>query len=105
MKTLYVAATAALALCMTGTALAAGDTVAGKAKAATICIACHGADGNSINPMFPKLAGQHARYLETQLKAFKSGQRKHPQIGPTSPPLMETDIRNLAAWYASQGQR
>ena len=103
MKTLYVAASAAaLAVIFAGTANARGNAAAGKMKAATICIACHGADGNSINPLFPKLAGQHEKYLEKQLKAFKSGQRNSPQCSPMVKPLTEADIRNLAAWYASQ---
>ena len=105
MKSLCVAATAALALCMTGTALAAGSASAGRSKAATVCIACHGVDGNSTNPLFPKLAGQHEKYLEKQLRAFKSGQRSDPQMTPFVKPLTDADIRNLAAWYASQRQR
>ena len=105
MKTLNVAASAALALCMAGTASAAGDAMAGKMKAATICIACHGADGNSTNPLFPKIAGQHEQYLEKSLRAYKSGQRSDPQMSPMSKPLTDADIRNLAAWYASQRQK
>ncbi|RKZ34244.1 MAG: cytochrome c [Gammaproteobacteria bacterium] len=103
MKMLYVAASAAvLAMIFADTAYARGDAVAGKMKAATICVACHGTDGNSINPLFPKLAGQHERYLEKSLKAFKSGQRNSPQCSPMVKSLTEADIRNLAAWYASQ---
>ena len=49
-----------------------GDPAAGKAKSVT-CAACHGPDGNSTNPEWPKIAGQHARYVTKQLMAFKEG--------------------------------
>ena len=58
----------------------AGDPEAGKRKA-IVCSACHGPDGNSINPLWPKLAGQHAAYLTKQMKAFRSGERKDPGHG------------------------
>ena len=80
---------------------AAGDAAAGKAKAA-VCAACHGADGNSMNPMWPKLAGQHAPYLVAQLKAFKSGTRKNPLMSPQAAALSDKDMENLAAYFSSQ---
>ncbi len=79
----------------------AGDAVAGKQKA-VVCSACHGIDGNSINPLWPKLAGQHAAYLAKQMKAFRSGERKDPVMAPMAMPLNDTDIDDLAAFYASQ---
>ncbi len=79
----------------------AGDADAGKGKAAA-CGACHGADGNSLVPNFPKLAGQHAAYLSKQLKDFKSGARKDPTMAPMAAPLSEQDIEDLAAFFASQ---
>ena len=85
-------------------AVAGGDAVAGKAKA-IVCSACHGADGNSTNPVWPKLAGQHAAYVVKQLKAFKSGARKDPVMQGMAAPLSEQDMENLAAWYASQKQK
>ena len=57
-------------------AFAAGSVEAGQAKSMT-CIACHGADGNSVNPEWPNLAGQHATYIERQLNAFRAGERKN----------------------------
>ena len=77
----------------------AGDPVAGKARAAT-CAACHGPNGISSNPMWPNLAGQKEQYLIKQLKAFRSGKRKDPSMGPMAKPLSDADIEDLAAYYA-----
>ncbi len=74
---------------------------AGKAKAQQICQACHGADGNGISPMYPKLAGQIAEYLSKQIADFKSGARKDPIMSPMAAGLSPSDIQNLAAYYAS----
>ena len=79
----------------------AGDAAAGKTKA-VVCSACHGIDGNSINPLWPNLAGQHAAYLAKQMKAFRSGERKDPVMAPMATPLSDADIDDLAAFYASQ---
>jgi len=51
------------------------DMEAGKTTASTICVACHMADGNSVNPIWPKLAGQHESYIVKQLSEFKAGVR------------------------------
>lgn len=79
----------------------AGDAVAGKAKAAT-CGACHGADGNSLAPNFPKIAGQGERYLVKQITDIKNGDRQVPEMMGFVMGLNETDIADLAAYYASQ---
>lgn len=97
--TVLMAAVAALV--MAGSASAAGDAAAGKSKAAT-CAACHGPDGNSTNPLWPNLAGQHAAYLEKQLTAFKSGERKDPLMSPMAAPLSDKDIEDISAYFASQ---
>ena len=78
----------------------AGDAAAGEAKAAP-CAACHGKDGNSMNPLWPKLAGQHAFYLAKQLRAFRDGERTDPTMNTLSKPLSDEDIEDLAAYYAS----
>ncbi len=88
----------------TGQTLADGDAAKGKAKAA-MCAGCHGPDGNSVNPLWPKLAGQHAAYLVKQLQAFKGGQRNDPMMKPMVAALSEVDMQNLAAFYASQKQK
>lgn len=72
-----------------------------KTKAAT-CAACHGADGNSVNPDWPNLAGQHSDYLVAQLKLFKSGERKNANMNPMAAPLSEQDMSDIAAYFSSQ---
>jgi cytochrome c553 len=88
-----------LVLC-SGSALANGDAAAGKDKSTT-CQACHGADGNGIDPMYPKLSGQYASYLEQALRDYKSGERSNPIMAGFSATLSEQDIEDLAAYYAS----
>lgn len=88
-----------VALMLSGAALA-GDPAAGKAKSVT-CVACHGPEGISSNPMWPNLAGQQEQYLAKQLRDFRAGTRKDPVMGPMAMPLSDEDIDNLAAYYAS----
>lgn len=78
-----------------------GNAEAGKEKAA-VCVSCHGQGGNSTNPMWPKLAGQHAEYLAAQLRAFKVDDRAEPSMTPMAKPLSEQDMLDLAAYFASQ---
>lgn len=82
-------------------AQAAGDAAAGKSKA-NVCVACHGADGNSTNPEWPKLAGQLSAYIVTQLQNFKQGVRQNPLMAPIAQGLSEQDMLDLAAYFASQ---
>jgi cytochrome c553 len=82
-------------------AAAAGDAQAGKAKAQT-CAACHGADGNSTNPDWPNLAGQHAVYISKQLGDFKAGEhRTDPVMAGMVAPLTPEDMANLGAYFAT----
>lgn len=74
---------------------------AGKDKAGT-CAACHGMDGNSTNPQFPKLAGQNASYIQAELAAFKSGKRQNPIMGAQAAGLSDQDMQDLAAYFSSQ---
>ena len=78
---------------------AAGDAEAGKGKTGT-CVACHGADGVSVNPLWPNLAGQQEQYLVAQMKAFRDGVRENAQMGPMSKNLSDQDIEDLAAYYS-----
>lgn len=82
-----------------GYAQAQGNASAGKTKAAS-CAGCHGEDGNSAMPGFPKLAGQHAGYLVKQLKAFKSGERNATMMAPLAMGLDEKSMEEIAAYYA-----
>ena len=80
---------------------AAGHVEAGKAKA-QVCAACHGADGNSANPDWPNLAGQHAGYISKQLADFKAGeQRKDPVMSGQAANLSPQDMADLGAYFAT----
>ncbi len=82
-------------------AQAAGDAASGKAKSAS-CAGCHGADGNSVNPEWPSLAGQGPGYLAKQLHDFKDGKRENVTMSPMAAPLTDADIEDLAAFFSSQ---
>ena len=77
-----------------------GDIDAGKTKAVT-CAACHGADGNSMTPLWPNIAGQSAKYIEEQLMAFKTGLRQNALMSSQAMLLSETDMADLAVYYES----
>jgi cytochrome c553 len=96
-----LAALLAVGLAASAPALAAGDAAAGQAKAVT-CSACHGADGNSLNPEWPSLAGQHESYTIKQLQAFKSGARQNVLMSGQAMGLSDQDMADLAAYFASQ---
>jgi len=78
------------------------DIEAGKAKAASVCAACHGTDGNSPVADFPKLAGQHPDYLAKALRDYKSGRRKNAIMAGMAASLTPEDIDNLSAYFAEQ---
>ena len=80
---------------------AAGDAAAGQTKAA-VCSACHGMDGNSVNPEWPSLAGQHESYTASQLDAFQSGARQNVLMTPMSMGLSDQDKADIAAYYSAK---
>ena len=82
-------------------AAAGGDPEAGASKA-VLCAGCHGLDGNGVNALWPKLAGQHEAYLAKQLRDFRDGRRSNPAMAPFLPMLSEADIDNVAAYFAAQ---
>ena len=88
-------------LASVGSAFAA-DIEAGKAKAAAVCAACHGALGVSVSDAIPNLAGQKARYIELQLAALKDGTRKNPIMNAIAAQLSAEDIANVAAHFSAQ---
>ena len=95
-----------LTLGVTGIAQAAvtalvGDAAAGQAKTA-VCGACHGPDGNSMAPNFPKLAGQGDRYLLKQLHEIKDGKRQVLEMTGLLANLNDQDLADIAAYYSSQ---
>lgn len=102
MKNLITALSGLAIAFAAGNALAA-DIEAGKKKAAEVCAACHGPDGNATTTAaYPKLAGQYADYLSKALHDYKSGERKDPIMAGMAAPLDNKDIDNLAAYFASQ---
>lgn len=78
-----------------------GSVEEGQAKS-TPCIACHGAGGNSSNPVWPNLAGQHKKYIVRQLQAFKGGTRQDPLMTPMAMGLSEDDMEDLAVYFDEQ---
>lgn len=99
MKRLLLAALAAASL--VSFIAAAADIEAGKAKVATVCAACHGANGVSVSETIPNLAAQRAGYIEAQLKALKDGSRKAPIMNPIAAQLSPADMQNVAAYFSS----
>ncbi len=78
------------------------DTAAGEAMYTAVCASCHGADGNSSSPEYPRLAGQHPEYLAKQLHEFKSGKRANAIMSGFSTMLSDADMQNISAWLAVQ---
>ena len=78
-----------------------GDPKAGQTKAGA-CAACHGIDGNSADPQYPRLAGQHERYIWRQLRLFHSGQRQNAIMSGMAAGLSEQDMRDIGAYFATQ---
>jgi len=77
------------------------DMEAGRQKA-QICVPCHGAAGNSTNPVIPTLAGQPAQFISTELFQFREGNRKDPQMTPVAANLSNADMNDLAAYFSAQ---
>jgi cytochrome c553 len=112
-----IARIAILSLALTATATMAEtapatkpDLAKAKQIAEQVCVACHTADGNSVNPIYPKLASQHPEYIYKQLHNFKSWNGKSPErnnpimLGMTAT-LSEADMKGLAAYFSQQKQK
>ncbi len=99
-RKLLIALSALTLAASVSTAFAGGDAAAGKAKAAT-CAACHGANGISIAPNYPNLAGQKEAYIVLQLKAFKAKTRTNAIMNPMAATLSDADMANVAAYFSS----
>jgi cytochrome c553 len=92
---------AAVLVAASGTALAAsGDAEVGKKKSAP-CAVCHGAEGVSISPEFPNLAGQYPDYIESAIRHYKNGKRKNPIMQAQVKDLSQKDVLDLAAYFSS----
>ncbi|MBC3956374.1 c-type cytochrome [Pseudomonas triticifolii] len=102
MNTFLVSLLLALGLCASSQAAdPAGNATAGQAKTA-VCGACHGPDGNSLVPGFPKLAGQGERYLLKQLREIKDGKRVVVEMTGLLNNLNDQDLADISAFYAGQ---
>jgi cytochrome c553 len=97
----------ASALAATSTAaLAEGDAVAGR-QAAETCLGCHAVETYfNVYPSYhvPKVGGQSAAYIESALKAYRDGSRKHDTMNANASNLTDQDIANIAAYFANQGK-
>jgi cytochrome c553 len=78
-----------------------GEPVAGKSKA-EICFGCHGEDGNSVDPLAPKLAGQYGIYITKQVRNYQGSTRAHQIMGPLASAINDEDLADIAAYFASQ---
>lgn len=102
MKKSLIAVSASFALLnMAGLAQAAGDINAGQAKSMS-CNSCHGEKGNSMMPLFPKLAAQNEGYLVKQMQAFKDGSRNNSSMSAMVSGLTDQDMQDIAAFYSAQ---
>ncbi len=100
---MLAAAVIALLLCSQASAdgLVDGSYEDGKTKAVR-CGACHGPDGNSVNPQWPSIAGQHAPYIVRQLAAFQNGERTNILMTSQAMTLTEQDMKDVAVFFAAQ---
>lgn len=81
------------------------DLAKGEASFGAVCAACHGADGNSGTPAYPKLAQQHPEYLVKQLQEFKSGKRDNAVMKGFATALSDDDMKNIAYWLTSKAAK
>ena len=96
-----VAAAALITAVCAASASYAADPAAGKKVASGTCAVCYGVDGIAKNPDAPHLAAENVEYLMRQLKAFKTGERKHEQMSIIAQGLSDEQMANVAAWYSS----
>lgn len=108
MKKILIATLAGLAISCSSTLfadtkkVAEGDATKGQAEMKAKCASCHAEDGNSTNPLWPKLAGQHAQYIEKQLYDFKNKERNDPMMSPMAALLDDQGIKDVSAYLATQ---
>ena len=81
------------------------DLAKGEASFGAVCAACHGPDGNSTAPIYPKLAQQHAEYLVKQLTEFKAGKRANPIMLGFASTLSEEDMKNISYWVTTKASK
>src|ERR1700693_3271597 len=101
MKRLWILAATISGAIVSNAALSAGSVETGATKA-VVCQPCHGANGNSVNPEWPSLAGLGADYIAEQLKNFKESKRNNPIMMPNAMALSAEDMADLGAYFDSQ---
>jgi len=101
MKRLWILAATITGALASNSAISAGSADAGATKS-VVCQACHGANGNSVNPEWPSLAGIGADYIAEQLANFKSGKRMNPIMMANVAALTPDDMADLGAYFDSQ---
>jgi len=101
MNRIFTTCAAIVLVCASPLAAAGGDSKNGQTKA-EVCAACHGADGNSTSPEFPKLAGQHADYIVRALTDYQTGKRTNAIMQGFVANLSKQDMWDLAAYFTSQ---
>ena len=101
MHRIFTTCAAILLVCASPLAAAGGYSKNGQTKA-EVCAACHGADGNSTSPEFPKLAGQHADYIVRALTDYQTGKRNNAIMQGFVANLSKQDMWDLAAYFTSQ---
>ncbi len=97
-----VAMFAAALLFLPGAKSALAADLAAIKKKAEVCVACHGAEGNSANPAIPSLAGQPKQFITTQLVMFREGNRKDAQMSPMAANLANADINDFGTYFSAQ---
>jgi len=101
MKRIPISIIAALFLIAPAIAVSAGNAAEGKNKS-VVCHACHGETGQSLQPIYPNLGGQHQDYLSKTLYGFRDGSRQNAIMNGFAANLSDADIEDISAWYASQ---
>ena len=101
MSSRLVASSVAFFVWAAATSVAAADAPSIEKKA-SLCFACHGPNGNSINPVIPSLAAQPGQFISTQLIMFREGRRKDPQMSPVATTLSNADMNELGKYFSAQ---
>lgn len=105
MTTRFAPVCLAIALLLTSAHLQADSLVEGSAEngkaRSMMCTACHGSEGNSVNSLWPSIAGQNANYFVAQLEAFSSGLRSDPLMTTQAKLLSDSDMRDIAVYFES----
>jgi len=101
MNKIQISLTVTLIALAPAVAFPAGNAAAGQTKS-VVCHACHGPTGQSVQPIYPNLGGQHQDYLVKSLQEFRNGRRQNAIMSGFAANLSDADIEDISAWFASQ---